>query len=168
MDVPELLRIPFESFERNARVNRLTLATITSADLPYSDGFGGFSIGQHLADCILFRPGWLREVAPRYVGTLEDLYEPDSPTWLASDDIDTLQAAFEAGDAAVKAAVLEAVADGRTFENAYRSHPVHFIQHCIVHDSHHRGQVLALLRQAGRSKEEREALEGPSWAVWRE
>ena len=65
-------------------------------------------------------------------------------------------------------AVLDALAEGRGFEGYYGSHPAHLIQHCIVHDSHHRGQVLALLRQAGRPEDQRMALEDASWAIWRE
>ncbi|MFO7609968.1 MAG: DinB family protein, partial [Candidatus Krumholzibacteriia bacterium] len=78
-----------------------------------------------------------------------------------------LQAAFDAGDAAVRDAVLDAVRDGRRFEGAYESHPAQLMVHCVVHDAHHRGQILALLRQAGRGAEERERLEEATWPIWR-
>lgn len=38
----------------------------------------------------------------------------------------------------------------------------------IVHDAHHRGQIMALLRQSGRGAEERERLEQATWPIWRE
>ena len=168
MDVPEILKIPLESFERNARVNRVTLASIKPEDLLYGDSAGGFNIGQHLADIINFRPDWLAHIAPHHAASIPTVVADNSPTWLSTDDIGELQAAFDAGDAAVTAAVLEAVQEGRPFERVYQTHPAHFIQHCIVHDSHHRGQILALLRQAGRPTEEREKLEMESWPIWRE
>jgi len=168
MNVPEILRIPFESFERNARVNRVTLATIKPADLLYGDSAGGFNIGQHIADIVSFRPEWLSRIAPDHAASIPSVMSESSPTWLSTDDIGELQAAFDAGDAACKAAVLEAVREGRSFERVYQAHPAHFIQHCIVHDSHHRGQILALLRQSGRPTEEREKLETASWPIWRE
>lgn len=167
MDIPEILRIPLESFERNARVNRVTLATITSEDLTYGDGVGGFNIGQHLADIVNFRPDWLESVAPEYAAKIPSIVG-DTPTWLTTSDIAEIQSAFDAGDAAMRDAVVSAVREGRSFEKVYTSHPAHLIQHCIVHDSHHRGQILALLRQAGRTAEAREALERASWPIWRE
>ena len=167
MELPEILQIPFESFARNARVNRVTLATIKSADLTYSDGVGGFNIGQHLADIVNFRPDWLKHVSPEHAAKVPNVVN-DSSTWLATDDIAVIQEAFDAGDAAMREAVLDAVREGRSFTGVYTSHPVHLIQHCIVHDSHHRGQILALLRQAGRSAAERDSLEAATWPIWRE
>ncbi|MFA5569556.1 MAG: DinB family protein [Trueperaceae bacterium] len=58
--------------------------------------------------------------------------------------------------------------EGRSFVGYYESHPAQLLQHCIVHDSHHRGHILALLRQAGRRADVREGLEGSTWSVWRE
>jgi uncharacterized damage-inducible protein DinB len=168
MDVPAELKVLFESFDRNARVTRMLLDTLTLDDLDYSDGMGGFRVGQHLADIVEFRPGWLSRVSPKHAEQVPNVIDGASPTWLGVKSIAELQAAFDAGDAAVKAAVLEAVTEGRGFEGVYQTHPAHFIQHCIVHDSHHRGQIMALLRQAGRPEELRRQLEDASWAVWRE
>lgn len=167
MAAPQELALILESFDRNSRVTRATLATLTMADLEYGNQHGGFNIGQHLADIVEFRPGWLSRVSPSHAVGIPDV-NGDTPTWLTVASIAELQATFDAGDAAVKAAVIDAVNEGRSFTGAYASHPAHFLQHCIVHDSHHRGQVLALLRQAGRPADVREALEEESWAVWRE
>lgn len=168
MDLPETLQIPMESFTRNARVNRAILATLKPEDLTYGDGVGGFNIGQHLADVVGFRPGWLKRVAPEHAAQVPSVVDSDSPTWLATSDITVIQAAFDAGDAAIRSAVIDAVIEGRSFEQVYTSHPAHLVQHCIVHDSHHRGQILALLRQAGRSAVVRDSLEAATWPIWRE
>lgn len=168
MDVPAELKVIFEAFERNSRVTRALLATMKMEDLDYSDGVGGFSIGQHVADIVDFRPGWLSKVSPKHAEQVPDVTDPNDPNWLAAKSIEELQAAFDAGDAAVKEAVLSAVQEGRSFEKVYESHPAQFMVHTIVHDSHHRGQILALLRQAGRPAEVREELEEKTWAMWRE
>ncbi len=168
MSVPAELALLFESFDRNARVTRAILDTLTMEDLAYGNEQGGFNIGQHLADIVEFRPGWLNRVSPAHAEGIPNVIDGASPTWLGIGSIAELQAAFDAGDTALKAAVLGAVREGRSFEAAYRSHPAHFMQHCIVHDSHHRGQILALLRQAGRPAELREQLEDETWPVWRE
>lgn len=168
MSVPAELTLLIESFDRNSRVTRAILSTLTLDDLQYDDGQGGFSIGQHLADLVEFRPGWLSRVSPSHAEGIPNVMDDKSPTWLGISSIAELQAAFDAGDAAVKAAVLDAVNEGRSFEAAYKSHPAHFLQHCIVHDSHHRGQILTLLRQAGRPADVRERLEDETWPIWRE
>ena len=157
MSNPAELELLFEAFDRNARVNRATLATLTMEDLNHSDGKGGFNVGQHLADVVQFRPGWLSRVSPAHAEGVPDV-TGDTPTWLTVASIDELQGAFDAGDAAIKEAVISAVNEGRKFEGAYPSHPAQFLQHTIVHDSHHRGQILALLRQAGRPADVREEL----------
>ncbi len=168
MSIPAELTLVLESFDRNGRVNRALLSTLTMEDLTYGDNAGGYNIGQHLADLIGFRPDWLSHVSPPHAEGLPDVIDGASPTWLGVGSIDELKAAFDAGDAALREAVTSAVRDGRSFERVYESNPAHLLQHCIVHDSHHRGQVLALLRQAGRPEEARKELEGSTWSIWRE
>src|SRR5690606_13764316 len=131
--LPEILQIPLESFARNARVNRVTLATLKPADLTYSDGVGGFNIGQHLADIVNFRPDWLANVSPEHPARTPHIVG-ETETWLLPTDIAAIQTAFDAGDAAMRDAVIDAVRHGRSFEAVYTSHPAHMLQHCIVHD----------------------------------
>ena len=168
MSVPPELALLLESFDRNSRVTRALLGTLTMEDLNHEDGVGGFSVGQHLADIVSFRRDWLSRVAPAYAERARNVIADDSPTWLGVSSIEELQAGFDEGDRAMKAAVLDAVAEGRGFVGDDETHPAHLMQHCIVHDSHHRGQILALLRQAGRPADVREELEEVSWAIWRE
>ena len=168
MKLPRELTLILEAFERNARVNRAVLATLEMPMLDHVDGMGGFSIGQHLADIVSFRRSWLNTVSPEHAERVPDPIDMNAPTWLAAASIAELQAAFDAGDTAVRDAVLEAVTEGRRFGGAYASHPAQLIVHCIVHDAHHRGQIMALLRQSGRSVEERERLEEATWPIWRE
>ncbi len=166
--MPKELEQVFEAFDRNARVNRAVLSTLDMRDLDHSDGVGGFTIGQHLADIVGFRRDWLMRVSPEHAQRIADATDEAAPNWLRAERIEDLQAAFDEGDAAIRDAVRTAVNEGRRFEAAYASHPSQLIVHCIVHDAHHRGQVLALLRQAGRPAEERERLETATWPIWRE
>ncbi len=167
MSIPRELELVFEAFDRNARVHREILATLDVRDLDYGDGVGGFSIGQHLADVVSFRRHWLSRVSPAHAERLADVTDGAAPNWLRVGTIAELQAAFDDGDAAVRDAVLDAVREGRRFEEAYGSHPAQLMVHCLVHDAHHRGQILALLRQSGRGAEERERLEDATWPIWR-
>jgi uncharacterized damage-inducible protein DinB len=167
MALPEELRLVFEAFDRNAEVNRATLATLDMQALNHGDGVGGYNVGQHLADIVGFRREKVEAVALAHAERVPDVIDASAPTWLAVASIDELQAAFDAGDAAMRDAVQEAVEAGRRFEALYASHPAHLLVHCIVHDAHHRGQILALLRQAGRSADERNRLEDETWSAWK-
>src|SRR5690554_2952771 len=138
MSTPTEIELLLEAFDRNARVTRALLDTMTMEDLMYEDGSGGFNIGQHLADLVDFRPSWLARVSPEHAARVPSVIDESSPTWLQVTTIEQLEAAFEAGDAAMREAVLDAVREGRNFETVYQTHPAHLIQHCIVHDSHHR------------------------------
>ena len=73
VEVPPELKIVFESFDRNARVTRALLDTLTMEDLNHSDGVGGFSVGQHLADIVEFRPGWLSRVSPEHAAKVPNV-----------------------------------------------------------------------------------------------
>ncbi|WP_424951990.1 DinB family protein [Deinococcus sp.] len=160
--LPALL---IESFARNGRVNSAVLAALTPADLALSDGPESNSVGELLAHMAGFRRGWLENISPPHAEGLSKV-EDDA-------DLDTLRAAFTAGDVSALKAVQEALAEGQVFddpwkEGAYASNPAHFLQHAIVHDSHHRGQIATLLRQSGWTKERLEGLEEATWPVWRE
>lgn len=167
-DAPDLTLL-LDSFERNARVNRVVIDAISEDEWAVSDGRGGRSIGQLLGELAEFRYGWLMAISPAHAESIPSVVEGDEPDFrLTATTIEELHAAFEAGDAAAKKAVLEAIAEGRTFSRAYESHPAHFLQHILVHDAHHRGQIMTLLRQSGRSASSMDDLERTTWPIWRE
>ncbi|WP_104989665.1 DinB family protein [Deinococcus sp. NW-56] len=170
------LDLLLESFRRNGRVNEALLNALVPADFDLSDGRGGWTIGRHLRHMAGFRVGWLHNLSREHAAPLLDPTQQDAdgdPQWRWHDSPPTeLAAAFAAGDEAAVTAVQAHLASGEPFadpwnEGGYRSHPAHFLQHTIVHDSHHRGQIMALLRLGGRTKEQMDALD-EHWAIWRE
>jgi uncharacterized damage-inducible protein DinB len=160
--------LAFDAFARNARVNVATLEDLSDDMLAFPDETGGFGIGQHLADMVSFRHDWLSRVAPAYAERIDDPTDTEHPTWLRARTIAELRADFDAGDAVLRAAVADHVAERRPFAGVYESHPAALLLHCVVHDAHHRGQIAALVRRSGRSEERRHALEGRTWSIWRE
>ncbi len=167
------LTLLLESFRRNARVNEVLLNAISEADLDLSDGRGGWTVGQHLGHLANFRQDWLSIISPAHAENLPAVCAPvgENSFALTTRDPQALAAALGAGDAAAVQAVQSALDEGRTFpdpwnEGTYQSSPAHFLQHTIVHDSHHRGQIMALLRAGGRTSEQMDALD-EHWAIWR-
>lgn len=165
-----------ESFRRNARVNQTLLSALSPADFALSDGQGGWTVERHLRHMAGFRVGWLWNLSREYAMPLLDHTKTDAdgdPQWRWQDSPPAdLGAAFAAGDEAALGAVQAHLESGEPFadphgEGAYRANPAHFLQHTIVHDSHHRGQIMALLRQGGHTPEQMERLDD-HWAIWRE
>ncbi len=163
------LGLLLESFNRNGRVNDAVLDKITEADLTLDDGQSGWSIGQHLGHLAEFRYGWLNFISPQHTKSISSVVEGDEQSFrLTTQSLDDLKRAFSAGDAAALEAVTSALDENRSFEGAYKSHPAHFLQHIIVHDSHHRGQILSLLRRGGWTREQLSALDDATWTIWNE
>ena len=154
-----------ESFKRNGRVNTALLDHLSDADLSISDGQGGMSVVEQIAHMAGFRKDWLSEISPSHAATLDVELENDM---LTLRDPAELRQALSEGDAAVLAAIRDALKDDRDFEGAYESNPAHFLQHALVHDAHHRGQIMMLLRQSGYSPQQMAALEQATWPIWRE
>lgn len=166
------LDLLLESFHRNARVNEALLNTLSDADLRLSDGKGGMTVAQTLSHIAGFRGGWLVAISPEHAEATNAL-AGERPIWeWKTDDLAALREMFIVGDEAAIKAVQAHLASGEPFadpwnEGTYQSNPAHFLQHTIVHDSHHRGQIMTLLREGGRSKAEMDALDD-HWGIWRE
>ena len=154
-----------ESFRRNGRVNTALLDHLSDADLTLSDNQGGLSVVEQIAQMAGFRKEWLSEVSPAHADTLDVELDNDM---LTLRDLAELRRALTEGDAAVLASIRDALQDSRKFEGAYESNPAHFLQHTLVHDAHHRGQIMMLLRQSGYSPQQMAALEQATWPIWRE
>lgn len=164
IDASEVLT---EAWRRNARVNEGLLDHLSPELMKVSDGHGGWTVGQHVVEMLGFRKDWLSRISPRHQEKLEVMYrvvgETFEPTTL---DSQVLKAAFRDADAAALAAVTDALAAGGSFgKSTYATHPALFIQHAIVHDAHHRGQLLMTLRLGGCRWEQ---ADDPMWAPWRE
>jgi uncharacterized damage-inducible protein DinB len=169
MDHPPELRLLLESFDRNTRVNLAMIDVLTLDDLETSDGHGGRTINEIVGELVAFRKGWLSKISPEHAANLPWFIQIEqSPYRLTTSSLEEVADAFKLVDAAARTAVLEAVEQDRSFEQTYVSHPGHFLQHVIVHDAHHRGQIMTLLRQSGRTPEQMDALDRATWFIWRE
>jgi uncharacterized damage-inducible protein DinB len=168
MDTNNDTALVFDAFDRNAEVNAAILAALVDADLHVPDNRGGWTVGQHLGHIAEFRYGWLTHIAPTHAEGIPSVIDGDESGFtLTATTVAELAEAFHVGDAAARAAVREKLAEGRSFERVYTSHPSAFLMHTLVHDAHHRGQTLALLRAAGRAKDWLDAIDDATWSVWR-
>lgn len=166
------LDLLLESFSRNARVNEFLLNAMTDEDLALSDGKDGMTVAQMLSHMGISRGGWLADMSPQYATSTKALTN-GKPIWeWHTSDRLGIKAMFKAGDEAAIQAVQAHLASGEPFADpwnvgTYQSNPALFLLQNIVHDSHHRGQMIALLRQSGYSREQLDKLE-EHWDIWRE
>jgi uncharacterized damage-inducible protein DinB len=160
--------LAFDAFDRNAEVNAALLDALADADLSVPDRRGGWNVGKHLGHLAEFRAGWLGFIAPAHARGIPSVVEGDEADFaLTVSAVEDLAEAFRVGDAAARAAVRERLAAGGSFERVYVSHPTAFLIHTVVHDAHHRGQVLALLRAGGKPQAWLDAVDDATWSVWR-
>jgi len=165
----QLPPIVLEFFHRNGLVNAALLEHLTPDDLMLSDGQGGLSIGQHLEHLFGVRRYWVGKVAPTSAERIEhSTLEGNNRHWDVTLDLQSLKAAFEEGDLAALEAVQDAYRENRKFAGVYESDPSHLLFHAVVHDAHHRGQVMTLLRQHGRPLEQMDEIDGATWPIWKQ
>lgn len=150
----------------NARVNAVLLEHLEPAMLDAPTPGGGYTVAQHLVHLVgsLQYWAWLRERAP--VEALPDLGDPERDDWEPVRDLDRLRDAWtRTADTALALAErhpvarpTEADAGGPPHETADA-----FLVHMLVHDAHHRGQILLALKTAGHPLPDEDAL----WGPWR-
>lgn len=160
-------QVVLESFSRNARVNRSLLGALTSEHLDLRDPAGGWTIGQHLCDMIDFRRSWMETIAPEQAEKVTYLHQVLENNDFAprTKDLQEIQQILDQADAQSLEAVQQKLSSNTGFEKVYETHPLMFLQHALVHDAHHRGQILMVLRMNGTPWAE---SDGPMWAPWRE
>ena len=166
------LDLLLESFRRNARVTEFLLNSMSDEDLTFSDSKGGMTVAHMLSHMGTSRGGWLADMSPEYAASTKALTDGKFIWEWQTTDRGAIKAMFKAGDEAAIQAVQAHLASGQPFADprnmgTYQSNPAHFLLQNIVHDSHHRGQIIALLRQNGYSTEQLDKLE-EHWDIWRE
>lgn len=166
------LGLLLEAFKRNARVNEFLLDHLTDEDLTLSDGQGGMTVAQMLSHMGVSRGGWLQEMSPEHAASTKSLTNGMFIWGWQSEDRNAIKAMLSTGDQAALEAVKAHLQSGESFADprqvgTFQSNPAHFLVLMLVHDSNHRGHIVALVRQSGASAERLDKFE-EQWDIWRE
>lgn len=139
----ELAQVLTDAVEANVRANDALARHLTVDMMAAVTPGGGFTVAQHLAHMAGATKFWLSQLDDGASAPLPDLYDTaDEVNFVADTDPARVGAALRATWLATLPVVLRA--DGR----GSLPHPsaAQFLMHMLVHDAHHRGQVLLALK----------------------
>lgn len=148
------------AWNANLEVNRVLLRHLTPAMLQARSPGGGFTVGQHLAHMAGVTKGWGSLIDAQRFEPLPYLAEDIDGELEASADLTHIDDVFRRTSEAAAAA-----ASARPEGSSASPHAdaAAYLVHMLVHDAHHRGQILLALKTSDHPLPDEEAL----WAPWR-
>jgi len=151
----------FEAWRVNEQVNRVLLEYLTADMLQARTPGGGYTVAQHLAHLAGSLKYWGSHLDEADMGNLPDLFDPQAEAFVAEADPERIRNVMRRTAEKVLE-VVEAQPQGYKGELPHRSVEA-FLLHMLVHDAHHRGQILLALKTAGYPLPDEDAL----WSPWR-
>lgn len=153
------------AWERNAAVNRVLVEHLTPEMLAARVPGGGASVAQHIAHMVMTVKFWGDRIDPERMAALPDLFleEPESgaPEHLRPET--DLERIADVWRRTTDAALTLSLSHPEGGPETAHTDAAAYLAHMLVHDAHHRGQILLALKLAGHPLPDEEAL----WAPWR-
>lgn len=131
-----------ETWDVHNRVNLYLLDSIAPESLASVSASKGRSIGEQFAHIHNARLLWLRQAAPEVIGELIKIEKEDAS------EKQMLRESIEDSGHAIRALLTKAIESGGKVKG-FKPHVVAYLGYLISHESHHRGQIILSLKQAG-------------------
>jgi uncharacterized damage-inducible protein DinB len=145
-----------ETWEIHNRINLYLLAAINANNLSAVAATKGRTVGEQFAHIHNVRLMWLKEGMPSLLATVEKLEKDKLSKELLQEEL------TKSGFAIAK--MLEkALEDGKL--KGFKPHPMAFLGYIISHESHHRGQIVISLKQAGCAIDKKTAFGLWEWGT---
>ena len=154
MDEKQLL----ETWEIHNRINLYLLDAIDDAALGSYSASKGRNVAEQLAHIHNVRLMWLKSAAADLLSDLEKVEKE------LAQDKKLLHKSLKASGEAIKS-LLSRSAQGDGKIKGFKPHVLAFLGYLISHESHHRGQIVLSLKQAGHHLDKKVLYGVWEWGV---
>lgn len=131
-----------ETWEIHNRINLYLLDSITSEALKSLASSKGRNVAQQFAHIHNVRLMWLTQAAPEFIAELIRIPKEELPSQ------QMLRSSIENSGLAIKRLLAKSIQSGEKVRG-FKPHATAFLGYLISHESHHRGQIVLSLKQAG-------------------
>jgi len=148
-----------EAWHINEGMNKVLLEYLTPEMLTVQAPSKDWSVAGYLAHLAASKKWWGTHLDELGVGSLPDLFEETTGKTIAEKDLARIKDVFEQTSQAILETVERAANKGKL---PYPSIDVYLI-HQMIHDGHHRGQILLALKTAGYTPPDDDDFWGGWW-----
>jgi len=132
-----------ETWQIHNRINFYLLDAVDPAALPSLSASKGRTVAEQFAHIHNVRLMWLKSAAPELLTGLQKIEKEN-----AADKKMLRKSLTDSGDA-IKALLGKSLKEGGKVKG-FKPHATAFLGYLISHESHHRGQIILSLKQAGK------------------
>ena len=146
-----------EAWQANGRVNHVLLEHLTPEMVAAQTPGGGWNVAQHIAEIVATPKHFGVKFDEAKLGPLPNLYDEEAEDFVAETDLERIhEVAQQTADA-----VLEAAETAEDKGDLPHTSIDAYLIHMMVHDAHHRGQILLALKTAGHPLPDENLMWGP-------
>jgi len=147
-----------ETWSIHERINQYLLSAVSIEALTSVSASKGRNVAEQFAHIHNVRLMWLKAAAPELLAGLDKIDKE------SAFDAAMLRRSLELSGAAIAELLKRALAgDGRI--KGFKPHAAAFLGYLVSHESHHRGQIVLTLKQAGHPVDKKTQFGLWEWGV---